>query len=56
MATFLYDPELGKLIQELKGHVESGKMNYNDALDVLKKAIKNSIKNKAVEYSSKENN
>ncbi|MFA5048250.1 MAG: hypothetical protein WC516_04480 [Patescibacteria group bacterium] len=41
--TFVYDINLGELAKELREALATGRMRYDEALEVMKKAIKTSI-------------
>lgn len=47
--TFVYEPQLGELAKELKKAVAEGRMTMLVAVEAMKKAIMEAIKNKAVE-------
>lgn len=53
--TFLYDEALGELVRELREGLKTGRMRYEDALEILKSAIKKAISEKAVEVNQEEN-
>jgi hypothetical protein len=47
--TFVYDPSLGELAKEIKKAIADGQMTYLKGVEIMKKAIMESIANKAVE-------
>lgn len=53
--TFVYDINLGELAKELREALATGRMRYDEALEVMKSAIKKSIEEKAVEYDKIKN-
>lgn len=48
MKLFLYDPSIAELAAELRESVSTGRMAYRDALEALKKALKEALQTRAV--------
>lgn len=48
MKLFLYDPMIAELAAELRESVSTGRMPYRDALETLKKALREALQSRAV--------
>lgn len=54
--TFVYSPEIGELAKELREALKTGRMTYDEAFEVMKKAIRKVIDEKGQVFKRGEKN